>query len=242
MLNIQFNTDTSIKTFARILNDEFKKVSNIYNVSELENLATNDNLVQTIKTDLKQDINTIIESLNNGNNILPKILIAKSSDMSFDNARQLKYRTPEIVRIVNKEDPTEQYQLTGTFFEFETKGQIIVLSRNSYAKRELQLELMRLLYNNRFINYKLRLFDSTAPNKLFTLDDFGSLELVGFQGQPFDKQSDETHGVDANFLDITFRENYFKLNDENGVMLKYEIYPSVDGLELPPIYGGVARS
>ena len=241
MLNIQFNTDTSIKSFARKLNDDFKQISNVYNIAELEDIATNDTLVQTIKTDLKQDINTIIESLNKGAKILPKILIAKSSDIQNEVSRQLKYNTPEIITIVNKNDATEKYQLSGTFFEFETKGQIIVLSRNSYAKRELQLELIRLLYQNRFTNYSLRLFDSTNPNSLYVLDDFGSLEIMGFQNQPFDKQSDESNGVDANFLDVTFRENYFKLSDESGVMLKYEIYPIIDGVKQNPIFGGVAR-
>ena len=242
MLNIQFNTDTSIKTFARILNEDFKKISNVYNISELENIATNDTLVQTVKTDLKSDINMLIEMLNSGKEVLPKILIAKSSDINNEVSRALKYQTPEIITIENKDDPNDKYKLSGTFFEFETKGQIIVLSRNSYAKRELQLELIRLLYKNRFINYKLRVFDSTKPNELYILEDFGSLEVLGFQNQPFDKQSDESNGVEANFLDIIFRENYFKLSDETGVMLKYEILPTIDGLELPPIYGGIARN
>jgi len=217
MVYLQHNHNTSLKTLGNILSDEIGKISNLYNVSHIENLLNKDKRVAIIDNN-EMDINSYISYLNNQNGIdtLPKIIILRSNTIKIENMTQQNFNQVERLELVNKDDDTDKIFLEGVYFDYEVDIQIGILTRNNYASVDLQLELKRIIYEKlKKVNYSLQIFSDDTPNDFYRTDDFGSIALYGFENAQFDKQSDDTTGFNVMFMSGSMQESYFKLKSAN---------------------------
>lgn len=228
MIYLQHNHDVSLKYFAEVLQNKIKAIATIYNVSEIKALANRNDIVSVVSANLKDDINKIIEQMKKrDDDLFPKFILAKSNVItpaSYGLAQQ-RYNQYENIRIVNKEDAEDWHDLKGVWFEYDMPIQLIILTKTGYASRELQLEMMRILYEMKEVYYSLRVYDDTVPNDFYVLDDFGSVNIYGFENTPFGTQPD-VNGVTPAMLDFTMKEAYFKL-ESSDVFRKMEIQPTV---------------
>jgi len=219
-LYLQHNHDTSLLTLARNINNDLKEIVNEYNLSELNNLKDRNNIVGVVKNSLKEDLPKLITSLDDME--LPKIILAKSNAVKLPEYKtQLQLSAMETIKIVNPSDDTDIKHMGGVWFEYETQGQIIIITRDSYASIDLQLELYRILNRNQAIDYKLKLFTKDSVSDFYVIDNFGSIEVMDFKNNEW--QFQEENNIKVAFLDFKLKESYFKLKNI-GMYRKLELY------------------
>jgi len=218
------NHDTSIKTFAKLLNDKIKKIPNVTGYDELD-LCERD-IVSITRKSLSDDLERLITSLNNKSDnpmeLLPQIIVAQSNaiDPSSFGRNVKKFQMQDIITIVNVEDETDKLTLAGQMFTYETPVQIVVLTRSQYASKEIALHTLNILANNERINYKVLLQDKeTGQNHV--LHDYGHIRLVGVKSASFSESSVQESGIVALAIDFKIREQFFMLRDGVDVMKKY---------------------
>jgi hypothetical protein len=224
------NHDTSIKTFAKLLNDQIKKIPNIHGYDELElcNASSGRNIVSLTVKSLAQDIDSLLKKLNNETNnpldLFPQIIVSQSSSISpsaFGRTMK-KFQMKDIIKLVNKEDPEDTLTLAGQMFTYETPVQIVILTRSNHASKELALHTWNILANNEKIKYSLLLKDE-VNNKNHVVEDYGHLRLVGVKSASFSDASTVESGVVAVAMDFTMREQFFMLRDSEQIATKYRV-------------------
>jgi len=227
-LYLQHNHDTSLLTLARNINNDLANIVNEYNLSELNNLKDRKNIVGVVKNSLKDEIERLIKNIDTLE--LPKVILAKANNVKLpDYKTQLQLNAMETIRLINPNDDTDIQHMGGIWFEYETQGQIIILNRDSYASIDLQLELYRILNRNQAIDYKLKLFTKDSVSDFYVIDNFGSLEVMGFKDEEWSFQ--ESNNIKVATLDFKLKESYFKL-ENMGMFRKLELYGiPVDNLE-----------
>lgn len=228
MLFLQHNHETSLQALAKTLSDELKLVQNYYNIEELRGINTDD-MVVIAKTSLKEDLQALLMSLESSDvvsdSILPKIVIAKGTNIRTENGLTPYKR--EVVELVsdNPNDNNSQNPiiLGGKWFSYEVDLQIVILTKSDYANIELQLELKRILNEKmKLIKYSLRVGDTQNPDVFMRCDDFGQVALYGFENAGFETQSDKDTGYKATYITGTMNEDYFKLTNLD-IAKSYEI-------------------
>ncbi len=219
------NHDTSIKTFAKLLNDKIKKIPNINGYSELE-LCDKDIVSLTVGS-LAQDIEKLISMLNKEANsaksVFPKIIVAQSHNIqpSAFGRSVKKFQMQDIIKLQNRDDEADTLTLAGQMFTYETQVQIIILARAGYASKELALHTWNILANNEKINYSLILQDE-ANSQFHAVEDYGHIKLVGVKSASFSDASVAQSGVVASAMDFTMREQFFMLRDSEKIATKYK--------------------
>lgn len=219
------NHDTSIKTFAKFVNDTLMGIPNLNGSPELD-LCGRD-IVSLTQVNLAQDIEKIITSLNNETNIaselLPQIIIARSNVIQPSQFGRMtkKFQFHDAIKIANKDNPEEFFYMSGQMFTYETPVQIVILTRSQYASKELALHLLNIMANNGKINYKLRLHDKENPNVFYAVEDYGHLNLVGVKSLTFSESTVQQSGIVALGAEFTIREQFFMLKNDPYIMEKY---------------------
>lgn len=219
MIYLQHSSLTSLKTFAKLLEDELSKIDNIYNLTELNSFIEKKNKVAIVENNLKDNLEAIIKSLqsNPDKDILPKILIARSNNIRNQiSNNKLSFEAENRITLVDKDDKNNKIFLSGKWFEYEYDMQVIVLNRNMSVSIEMQLELKRILTTTlRQFFYKLRVYDSNEPNKFYVCDEFGKVDLYTVESNDFETQSDSETGFFVNYITFTLSETYFKLKTDD---------------------------
>lgn len=223
------NHDTSIKTFAKLLNDELKRIPNLNGSEELNlcNVSGGRDIVSVTRNNLVQDMDNLIKLLNSEDHkpeeFLPQVLVAQSNVIqpSQFGRTAKKFQMNDIIKLVNKNDETETITLAGRMFTYETPIQIVILTRTQYASKELSLHLLNILANNGKIDYQLRLHDTEHENELYSVDDYGHIKLVGVKSATFSESTVQESGMVAVGVEFTLRENFFMLKDNSYIMTKY---------------------
>lgn len=222
------NHDTSIKTFAKLLNEKIKKIPNINGSPELE-LCGRD-IVSITKSNLAQDIEGLIKKINNDENaadsFLPKIIIAQSNIIqpSVFGRNTKKFQMHDAIKLANKLDESETLMLTGQMFTYETPIQIVILTRSQYASKELALHALNILANNEKINYQLRLYDPNNTTELHAVDDYGHIKIVGIKSATFSESTAQESGIVALGTELTLRENFFMLKENSNIMTQWKVF------------------
>jgi hypothetical protein len=226
MIYLQHSNLTSLRTLAKLLNDELGKVTTIYNLTELQNFIDKKNKVAIVENSLKDSIDKILVALKSEKNkdILPKVLIARGNATRNDlSNNRLNFESSDKITLINKNNKDDKIFLEGSYIEYETDIQFIILSRNQSVSFELQIELKRILVTAlRQVFYKLRVYDDTAPDEFYETDDFGKIDLLGLENATFEAQTDEDTNIFASYLTGVMSEAYFKLDSANTYK-KYEI-------------------
>ena len=230
MVYLEHNSATSLNMMAKILQEELAKVTTFRDVKEFNRLG-DIGTVQIADISLKEDLEKLIETLNNkktADEFLPKIIIAQSKEIDHTKYLSgLSFAKPEILTLVNKDDPEDTVILDGKWFEYETRVQLLLLTRSSFVNRDLALELVRILYSMRSIKYPLRVYDDTMPNQFYTVEDYGKLDLMGFENSPMSQEViSEDSMIIATGIEFNLRENYFRLKSSD-IYRNYEILPTV---------------
>ncbi|NOR57208.1 MAG: hypothetical protein GQ474_01645 [Sulfurimonas sp.] len=229
--NLIHNHDTSIKTLAKMLNDTLSKIPNLNGSSELDLCASD--IVSLTKTSLASDIDKLTRLLNNEDNnpdtFLPQVIIAQSNTIqpSQFTRTMKKFQMHDVITLVNKNDVTEKITLSGQMFSYETPIQIVILSRTQYASKELALHTLNILANNERINYQLRLHDTNNPSSLYSVDDYGHLNLVGVKSMSFSESIEADKGMVIIAGELILRENFFMLSEDNDIMTNWNIQVAV---------------
>ena len=228
MLFLQHNHETSLQALAKVMSDELKQVQNYYNIEELRNINVDD-MVVTAKTSLKEDLQALIMSIESddtaSNSILPKIVIAKGTNIKTESG--LIPHNHEVVKLIsdnpNDNDSQNPIYLGGKWFSYEVDLQIVILTKSDYTNIELQLELKRIINEKlKLVNYQLRIGDTQNPNIFMRCDDFGQVALYGFENASFEIQSDKDTGFKATYITGMLNEDYFKLTNLD-IARSYEI-------------------
>lgn len=218
------NHDTSIKTFAKLLNDKLKKIPNIHNYSELDlcDGVGGRNIVSLTKKSLAEDIESLINMLNNNNNdpltLFPQVIVAQSHEIqpSVFGRSAKKFQMNDIIKLKNKLDDTDTLTLSGQMFTYESPVQIVILTRSSHASKELSLHTWNILANNEKINYSLILEDKLS-GEYHAVEDYGHVKLVGIKSASFSDANAKESGVVATALNFTLREQFFMLRDSEKI-------------------------
>ena len=229
-LYLEHNSDTSLNMMSKILHDKLKEITTYRNVKEFDNLS-NEGTVQIVDISLKENLEELIQSIDNNNSateFLPKILIAQSKEIDHTKyLSNLSFAKKEAITLVNKDDETDIKLLEGTWFEYETRVQLLLLTRSTFVNKDLSLELIRILYEMRSIKYPLRLYDDTVPNLFYEVENYGTLDLMGFENSPMMMETiGESKAIVATGIEFSLRENYFRLK-EASVYRNLEINPKV---------------
>lgn len=228
------NHDTSIKTFAKMLNDNIKKIPNITGFEEL-NLCDRDIVALTQKS-LAEDMDTLIKKLNNDTDnpseIFPQIIIAQSNEIqpSVFGRSAKKFQMFDIIKLQNEVDPTDTVTLTGQMFTYESPVQIVILSRSGYSTKELSLHIWNILANNQKINYSL-IIEDKENSQFHSVGDYGHINLVGIKSASFSDTSLLESGVVASAINFTIREQFFMLRDTEDVATKYRTIVVIENHE-----------
>jgi hypothetical protein len=215
MIYLEHNTNTSLLTLAQVMKDELDKISTIYNIDDLRNGFK----VSIIENDLKGNLNTIISSVDNLK--VPNIILARGNSIRTDETTLLKYENNQNIEMTNNDN---SYLLDGVWFEYDVDFQIIILSSNSLSSLNLQLEIKRIISTKlKSINYSLRVNDDENPNEFYRCDNFGEIQLKGFENAQFEQQSDENSIAKAMYISGVMTEQYFKLHSSD-IHKKHEIF------------------
>lgn len=233
MFYLQHNHDTSINTLAEQFSIRVKAIIDNYATKELSALDTN-NVVSLVSESLKSDLEKLISKLDNdgstAGSFLPKILITKSNQVNATSygALPLKFAQKEFLTLENIADSTDTIELVGNWFDYEVPIQILILTRSGYANKELSLEVLRILYDIKHINYKLKVFDDVDPSAVHTVENFGEVSIFGFENKSFESTiAGADNSIVINTLEFSMRENYFKLDSGSGKLLTYDITEEV---------------
>ena len=225
------NHDTSIKTFAKMLNDNIKKIPNITGFEELA-LCDRD-IVSITNKSLSEDIEELIKKLNNPTNnpldIFPQIIIAQSHEIqpSVFGRSAKKFQMYDIIKLQNEVDPADTVTLTGQMFTYESPVQIVILARAGYSLKELSLHTLNILANNEKINYSLIIEDKDNA-QFHSVSDYGHINLVGIKSASFSDASVKNSGIVATAINFTIREQFFMLRDTEDVTTQYRTTVTVE--------------
>jgi hypothetical protein len=221
-LYIQHNHDTSIKAISSGINSKLSEISNLYNVNEINSLKERKDIVSISKGNLKDDLQNLITQLDTID--LPKIVIAKSSNVSLPEYKtQLQLRAQESIKITNPNDETDFAYMDGSFFEYSTQCQVIIINKDEYATLEIQLEMFRILNELRTIDYNLKIFKESNVSDFYVLDNFGYVSIDSFVDE---WQFQEQDGYKFSFLDFKITESYFKMKSAD-MYRKFELLGTI---------------
>jgi len=221
MLYLQHNRSTSLRVLASVLNSKLNELKTIYNNSEFTRFLNKESKVAIVENSLKDNLEATLKSLSSGDDILPKIIIAYSNDVDFSNS-PLANQNSNVIELINKDDPDDIEYLKGSWFEFETEVQFIIISRTDSTLVELALELKRILTTElRRVKYSLRVLSDEAPDEFWECENFGSIDLK-FEQTKFESQNDDEHSVKVSYLTGIVNEEYFNL-ETDGKLVKMDI-------------------
>jgi hypothetical protein len=235
---LQHNPSIALKTIGAKLKQELDNALNFYAMEEFRNIK-----VSTANFGLTEELPKLINAIKKDgvDSILPHIIVARGKNINTEFNKRLDYGHKVNVELVNVEDSRDKIFVSGVSFAYEQDIQFLLLTHTSYASQEIQLELKRILnIPLAKINYSIQIIRGELEDKgiLYRTDDYASVELLDFGTNPFEYQKDEETGVYASYITGKIRTRYFKLQEDNNMVKRYEISAGFgDGSELGNIVG-----
>ncbi len=228
MMYLEHNLDTSLNMFIKVLNDKFKEGFSYRDWLNHPNIE-NGKFVKIVDSSLKNDLLSLIEKLKSSNgDYLPTILVAQSKEIDQTKyLSQLNFSKTDTLEL-KKRNGEDKIHLEGVSFDFETRVQFVILTRNNTINREVALELLRILTECKSINYPLKIVDSESPSDEYIVEDFGRIDVMGFENNPpiTEEIGDDDMLVVATTLEASLREQYFRFK-EAEVYKRAKIEPTI---------------
>ena len=230
-LYLEHNFDTSLNMFVKILNDAFLEQFSWRGWANNANIK-NGKFIKIVDSTLEKDLLSLIEKLKTEDNgdYLPTILIAQSKEIDQSKyLSQLSFMQKENIELVSINNPDSKMWLEGVVFDFETKIQFVILTRDNMINKELALELLKNLAQNKSVKYPLKIMNSEAPNDFHYVEDFGRIDIMGFENStPVTEEiGDDDMLVVATTMEATLREQYIRLKDAD-VYKRAVIEPTIN--------------